>query len=254
MEYPERLLMAVVSDLLGIEHFTTARGSTVRRDFLEAVAVGLGMSAATAKGLPTKDDVLTVIIERATQEQMDSRLLNVGGTITNEALQVLVDGLTRLGVPGRPAVPPTESSQVAQEDEGELDLSGLGDARDQRLMEVAARAGRDRFRSAVLDAYDGRCAVTGFDAAETLEAARIYPYTGPATNRVSNGILLRADIHTLFDRGALAFSPTYEVLLKPHLLVTRYADLSGAVLRLPRERVYRPSTAALRSHREWAGL
>ncbi|WP_155378796.1 hypothetical protein [Cellulomonas sp. JZ18] len=44
VEYPERALMAVLSDLLGIPHFTTSRGSTVRSDFLKAVLVALGES------------------------------------------------------------------------------------------------------------------------------------------------------------------------------------------------------------------
>jgi hypothetical protein len=255
-EFPERPLMAVVSDLLGIEHFTTSRGSSVRRDFLEAVAVALQVPAATARGMATKDDLLSLVVQTATDAPMDPDLVSVGGTVTNNALQVIVDGITRRGVPGRPEVPATESTQVVDEDEAELDLSELSDERDRRLMETAVREGRDRFRSAVLDAYGGCCAVTGFDAAEALQAAHIYPYQGPATNRVSNGILLRADIHSLFDRGALAFSETsYEVLVKPHLLVTRYADLAdGTTLRLPRLRAHRPSTAALRSHREWAGL
>ena len=41
MHYPERQLMAVISDLLGIPHFTTSNGSTVRADFLQAVAARL---------------------------------------------------------------------------------------------------------------------------------------------------------------------------------------------------------------------
>lgn len=247
--------MAVVSDLLGIGHFTTSRGSTVRRDFLRAVALALRVPEATVDAMSTKDDLLSLVVQSATGAPMDPELVSVGGTVTNDALQVIVDGLTRRGVPGRPDVPATTSSKLAGEDDLDLDLSGLGDERDRRLMEIAAREGRDRFRSAVLEAYGGRCAVTGFDAAETLQAAHIYPYRGPATNRVSNGILLRADVHVLFDRGALAFSEaTHEVLLKPHLLVTRYADLVSSTLRLPREPLHHPSTAALRSHREWAGL
>ena len=248
--------MAVLSDLLGIGHFTTSRGSTVRRDFLEAAAVALGVPPATVQGMATKDDVLSLVVQTATDAPMNPDLVSVGGTVTNKALQTIVDAVTRRGVPGRPNVPATEANEVVGEDEVDLDLSGLRDERDRRLVEAAAREGQDRFRSAVLEAYEGRCAVTGFDAVETLQAAHIYPYRGPATNKVSNGILLRADIHVLFDRGAVAVSETTgQVLVKQHLLVTQYADLAnGRTLRLPLQRVQRPSTAALRSHREWAGL
>ncbi|MFF2831923.1 HNH endonuclease [Cellulosimicrobium cellulans] len=257
-EFPERPLMAALSDLLGIPHFTTARGSTVRRDFLEAVCVALGIPEATVTGLPTKDDVIVAMVEAATRRPMDAALLSVGGTVTNGALQAVVDGVTVYGVPGRD-VPHEDPTPPLDDLLGaiEFDPSDLKDERDRRLVRQAIREGQDRFRTALVEAYSGKCAITGFDATETLEAAHIYPYTGPATNKVSNGLLLRADIHKLFDRGAIAVhETTFEVLVKPHLMVTSYANLGGGscVLRLPHKRIHHPSTAALRSHREWAGL
>ncbi len=50
-----------------------------------------------------------------------------------------------------------------------------------------------------MDAYGGRCAVTNCDIEDVLEAAHISPYNGPSTDQVYNGLLLRTDIHTLFD-------------------------------------------------------
>lgn len=250
--------MSVISDLLGIRHYTTSRGSTVRRDFLTAVAEALGVSSATLQGAG-KDDVLSLAVEAATRQPMDPSLLSPGGTVTNRALQVIIDGIVQHGVPGRPAPPDVESRDLAADDvlEAELgfDPSEIKDARDRRLMEIATREGQDRFRTALLEAYDSRCAITESDAVETLEAAHIYPYSGPATNRVSNGLLLRADIHRLYDRGAITVhETTFCVLVKQHLTVTQYAGLAEARLRLPRRVRDRPSTAALRSHREWAGL
>ncbi|WP_430594342.1 HNH endonuclease [Isoptericola sp. QY 916] len=257
-EFPERPLMAAISDLLGIPHFTTARGSTVRRDFLRAVSVALGIPEATVDGLSTKDDVIVVMVEAATHSPMDPGLLSVGGTVTNSALQAVVDGITVNGVSGRD-LPLADTTPPLYDLLGaiEFDPSDLKDERDRRLMREAVREGQDRFRTALVEAYGGRCAITGFDATETLEAAHVYPYRGPATNKVSNGLLLRADIHKLFDRGAVAVhETTFEVLVKPHLMVTSYADLGGGrcFLRLPHKKVHHPSTAALRSHREWAGL
>ena len=247
--------MGVISDLLGIPHFTTSKGSTVRRDFLHAVALGLGLPEPTVQAMPTKDDVLTAVVEAATQAPMSPALLSPGGTVTNEALQVVVDGITRNGVPGRPEVPHVESQELDEAASLGFDLEGLKDERDRRLMEMAVREGQDHFRTALLEAYGSRCAVTGFDAVETLEAAHIYPYKGPATNHVTNGLLLRSDVHRLFDRGAVAVHETnHQVLVKPHLMVTQYASLSECRLELPRRAGDRPSTAALRSHREWAGL
>lgn len=250
--------MATLSDLLGIPHFTTARGSTVRRDFLEAVAIALGIPQATVTGLPTKDDVLAAVVEAATLGPMDPALFSTGGTVTNTVLQVVIDGITINGLAGRD-LPPEATTSALDDLLGTVDFdpSDMVDERDRRLVLQALREGQDRFRTALVEAYGGRCAITGFDAPETLEAAHIYPYSGPATNKVSNGLLLRADLHKLFDRGAIAVhETTFEVLVKPHLLVTRYVDLGGGrcFLRLPHKTVYHPSTAALRSHREWAGL
>lgn len=248
-------MMGVISDLLGIPHFTTSRGSTVRRDFLETVGIALGIPEPTITALPTKDDVLTAVVEQATQAPMDPLLLSPGGTVTNEALQVVIDGVTRNGVQGRPEMPEVEQQLLADAAALGFDLDELKDERDKRLVEIAVREGQDHFRTALLDAYGSTCAVTGYDAVETLEAAHIYPYRGPATNQVTNGLLLRTDIHRLFDRGAIAIHETnHQVLVKPHLLVTQYAGLAECSLRLPHRVEHRPSTAALRSHREWAGL
>lgn len=249
--------MAVISDLLGIRHHTTSRGSTVRRDFLEQVAVALGSDPAAVRQLEAKDDVLAEAVRRATGAPIDPGLYSPGATVTNETLQVIADGIMTRGVPDRVIPAPGSRAEVVLEGaEPSLDPDDLADVRERRLVELAVREGRNLFRTALVEAYGGCCAVTGCDAAEALEAAHIYPYRGPATNRVTNGLLLRADIHALFDRGSVSIhEATYRVLVKPHLLATRYAYLADeGRLRLPRRSADRPAVAALRLHREWAGL
>lgn len=249
--------MMVLSDLLGVEHFLTSEGGSVMRDFLEAVALGLGATPEKVKSMKKKDDIITWAVETVTGGPMDKGLLSEGGTVTNPAIQAIIDGVLVNGVPGQPKPPQVEPNPVAEEgaEADFFDPALVKDARDKRLMAMAMRQGQDKFRLAVLEAYGERCAVTEFEAVETLQAAHIYPYRGPATNKVSNGLLLRADIHLLYDRGAISVhETTHQVLLKPHLAVTRYADLEGSSLRLPSLIAHRPNTAALRGHREWAGL
>src|SRR5688500_17133577 len=94
--------MSVLSDLLGIKHFTTPRGSTVRRDFLEAVGSGIGLPPAELSALSTKDDVLSAVVEASSRRPMRADLISPGATVTNRALQVIIDGLNEHGVPGRP--------------------------------------------------------------------------------------------------------------------------------------------------------
>lgn len=87
-----------------------------------------------------------------------------------------------------------------------FDASSIVDARERVLGQIVRRRGQQEFREKLLVAYEGRCAITGCDAIEALEAAHIVPYLGTETNHVQNGLLLRADIHTLFDLGCLRWS------------------------------------------------
>jgi predicted restriction endonuclease len=84
---------------------------------------------------------------------------------------------------------------------------GLKDARERVLREVVRRRGQPQFRAKLIKAYGEQCAITGCRTLAILEAAHITPYLGPATNKTSNGILLRADIHTLWDLGLIAIDP-----------------------------------------------
>ncbi|MFB4326025.1 HNH endonuclease [Priestia sp. BR_2] len=79
----------------------------------------------------------------------------------------------------------------------------LEDARNKTLKFITARRGQQKFRNQLLAAYKNKCAISGCNVTEVLEAAHIVPYSGNKTNTLSNGILLRADIHTLFDLGLL---------------------------------------------------
>jgi len=64
-----------------------------------------------------------------------------------------------------------------------------------------ARLGQGAFRVLVTDAYGRRCAFTGERTLPALQAAHIKPYAVSGPHRVSNGLLLRADLHQLFDKG-----------------------------------------------------
>lgn len=125
------------------------------------------------------------------------------------------------------------------------------DLRVRRLQLVALRQGQPQFRSALLRAYEGRCAVTGTAIESVLEAAHISPYKGEQTNETWNGLLLRADIHTLFDLFQITVEATsLRVRVSPALAGSEYADLEGTVIATPgtlddqpdRERLARHNT------------
>lgn len=121
------------------------------------------------------------------------------------------------------------------------------DARDRINRSIAVRRGRRKFREALLGAYGKRCAITGCDAEDALEAAHIEPYNGDATDHVRNGLLLRADIHTLFDLQLLRIDPdTLLIELAEPLRGTAYEELRGKRLRPPEQVEQHPSIEALR--------
>lgn len=100
---------------------------------------------------------------------------------------------------------PQTLSKAKQEAADELakPIISEEDARQRELRAVFLRRGQEKFRKDLINAYKSRCAVTGCNIVEILEAAHIIPYRGEHTNRCNNGLLLRADIHTLFDLGLL---------------------------------------------------
>lgn len=76
---------------------------------------------------------------------------------------------------------------------------------------VRPRIGQGAFRVLVTDAYHRRCAVTGEKTLPALEAAHIKPFSDSGPNSVNNGLLLRADIHKLFDSGYLTITTDHRV-------------------------------------------
>lgn len=132
-------------------------------------------------------------------------------------------------------------------DDGEIfDPLSVEDSRRRIARSIVARQGQGGFRDGLMDIYEGRCAVTGYDVPEALEAAHIIPYSGADTNHLANGLLLRADVHTLFDFDLLTVDPeTLTVVLAQSLMDTEYRDLHGLSLRPPSGSV-QPSRDALR--------
>lgn len=82
---------------------------------------------------------------------------------------------------------------------------------------AAQRLGQKAFRALVLAAYQRRCAITGEKIRPVLEAAHIRPVDRAGQNRVDNGILLRSDLHTLFDRGYVGVGPDHRIHVSPRL-------------------------------------
>ena len=123
------------------------------------------------------------------------------------------------------------------------------DGRRRLFAAVIRRQGQQTFRRALLKAYDTKCAMTASQASWVLEAAHITPYMGTKTNALTNGLLLRADIHTLFDLGLIPIDPGVRTIKVSKLLSdSEYTHLDGKRLAEPIPANARPSAAALKAH------
>ena len=139
--------------------------------------------------------------------------------------------------------------------DAEFDPISLVDGRNRVMQSIVQRGGQATFRHALLEAYDRRCLVSGCDFERALEAAHIVPYRGAYTNTLANGLLLRADLHTLFDLHLFTIDyPAERVLINPALRGTHYDWLENRSVRFPDTPNLRPSLAAIREHRAVAGL
>lgn len=119
------------------------------------------------------------------------------------------------------------------------------DGRRKVIQEIVRRQGQPVFRRKLLKAYDGRCVVTDCAVEAVLEAAHIAPYLGTGSNVVQNGLLLRADIHTLFDLGLFRIAPDGTIHLHEKLLGTVYEQYRGQTIRAPMDRINGPCPDAL---------
>jgi len=88
------------------------------------------------------------------------------------------------------------------------------DERSKIYKAIIQRRGQKEFREAVRELYGDKCVITGCEILDVLEAAHINSYKGEKDNHATNGLLLRADIHTLFDLDLIGIEPNN---LKIHL-------------------------------------
>ena len=198
--------------------------------------------------IPHDDDVFWQVPDE-TLERIESdfgtverffrhRLLNteVGGPILD------MSGIIRL----------TESEQARL---NTFDPQSTKDGRTLIVENITRRRGQPQLRQSLLVAYDYTCAITGCNAADALEAAYIIPYRGKYTHHTCNALLLRADIHTLFDLGKIAVDTrTMTIVVNDELKESSYRLLGDRPLHYPKDETQRPSTEGLDLHRRLVGL
>lgn len=119
------------------------------------------------------------------------------------------------------------------------------------------RIGQGAFRCLVTEAYGRACAITGDHTLPVLEAAHIRPYSESGPHAVTNGLLLRADLHKLFDDGYLTVTPDLRVEVSGAIREefnngkVYYALHGQRLVSSPRSEMDRPSASYLAWHNEY---
>ncbi len=126
----------------------------------------------------------------------------------------------------------------------ELDEPEDSDTRERVDRSIKIRRGQQAFRTDLRNRYGDICMISGCTLLDLLEAAHIKPYRGKNDNDEKNGLLLRADLHTLFDLNLIGIEPdTLTINIHPRARSAGYDQFGGEKLRCPAGK--RPSKKAL---------
>ena len=120
---------------------------------------------------------------------------------------------------------------------------------------VTPRLGQGAFRISVTDAYNRTCAVSGGKVLPALDAAHIKPYGEGGGHEVSNGLLLRRDIHSVFDAGYVTIDRELKFVVSDRVKTdfnngNEYRRLHGTTVSVPALPKFRPNQNLLRWHNE----
>jgi putative restriction endonuclease len=142
-------------------------------------------------------------------------------------------------------------SMSASETEVQSSVSEMNRYGDPRL--VVPRLGQATFRIAVLDAYARACCVTSEHSLPVVEAAHIRSYSQLGPHDVRNGLLLRSDLHRLYDTGYVTVTPDLHLEVSSRLREDynngrSYYPLHGSVIQVPKCEAYRPGVQFLEWH------
>jgi hypothetical protein len=119
------------------------------------------------------------------------------------------------------------------------------------MSQIRTRRGQQEFREKLFEVYGYKCAFTGCTAKDALEAAHIIPHAEQQSYDLRNGLLLRADIHTLFDLYLLSINPESGNICIAESIKSSYSELDGKPVMLPSIEFLDPARLKIH-HMKWA--
>lgn len=167
-----------------------------------------------------------------------TRMFTLHGPVSDES-----ETKGSFALPGFDEIP-SDEQQVLVEYDG-------ADERHVVITQQVRRECQGRFRDELLQAYAGTCAITNTNVPEVLQAAHINPYRGRKSQTVNNGLLLRADLHLLYDAYLISVDPdTLSVALSERLRSTDYLRYNRKRLNDPIDMRLSPNPELLAMHYE----
>jgi putative restriction endonuclease len=198
-------------------------------DFKGPTQVGKSYDAESGTGLVLKNEVAIRLTSIVNRRSVNSQ------TLTSIA-------------PGH--MPPSHASL------GPATLAAIDPPRYGTPTLVSPRLGQGSFRALVTDAYSYRCAISKERTLPVLQAAHIRPYAEGGSHELSNGLLLRSDLHTLFDQHYLTIEPNKKTLIVSRRIRKQFENgrdyyaLVDRELIVPADPVALPSMESLSYHFE----
>ena len=169
----------------------------------------------------------------------------------------IVSGKTYRGQDAVRLVAVVEQRLRAKSLSGQRESLSVPTAKDGFVMTQSKhRLGQGAFRTLVAEAYQRRCAITGERTVPVLQAAHIKAFAAEGPNAVNNGILLRSDLHALFDAGYLTIEDDLRIAVSRRLHddygngKDYYPFHGRRLLVVPEEQALRPAREYLEWHRE----
>lgn len=221
--YPDRAPVGSIEDGWRYDYFQEGSGPEDR----DRLAGNRGLLACMGDGVP-----VAVLIQEQPRPTVRYRVWGLAKVIGYDEGYFHLEGYDASGelpdanpegVGGQFPTSPTILAAVA---EPAVPFS-TEDARKRIDAQIVARQGGKVFRDRALKDFNHRCAISGCEVRAVLEAAHIVPYLGQQTNTPDNALLLRSDLHTLFDRGLLWIDPdSLRIRIDADLQGTPYADFA----------------------------
>ena len=238
------------------------KGQVLEKAILENGLICESKNAIKSLPPSTETEALDVTFLPADSESMKMPEISEAPDLILEAEQIPEQSEVKISDTIEPSRPNRVVSSDLSSEKVNPDAPKLLDVIQQKIgdrghftstsLAIAKRRGPSNLRQQLLKAYQGCCSITGCNTEPILEVAFLEPNQTEQNTEPSNSLLLRADIHTLFDLHLIAIDPeTLKVIVAPSLRKSNYGEIHGQLLRQTSLAEFRLNRESLQLRLQW---